>query len=297
MLGWLLARTGFLSPRALHDLNALTYWVGLPALLFVGIAGASPEIGAVRDLMIVTFGATGAGILAAMGLARGLAVPAGARGTFVQGVFRGNLTFIGLPVVMYAFAGPGGTGGSAAASALLVFGPTVVLYNVLAILVLMRRDGDGGPRMPGGALRSLLTNPILIACIAGLVFSLSDTGLPVLVQRTGGAIGQMALPLALLCIGGSLFTTRLSGSLHWALAGALAKVLLLPALGLPLAWLVGLSHEHLRIALILLACPTASASYVLARQLGGDVALASGMILLSNLLALPGLLLVLALTV
>src|SRR5690606_20272906 len=142
----------------------------------------------------------------------------------------------------------------------------------------------------------LLTNPILISCLAGLLVSLSGWSLPSLFQRTLTAVGQMALPLALICIGGTLHATRLRGSLRFALIGSLMKVVLVPAIGWLLAWWVGLSAEHARIMLLLLACPTASVSYVLVRQLHGDEALASSIIVLSNLFAVPAMAVVLAIT-
>ncbi len=74
------------------------------------------------------------------------------------------------------------------------------------------------------------------------------------------------------------------------------KVGAVPALGLGLAWWLGLSPEHTRIVGILLACPTASASYLLASQLGGDDGLASSIVVLSTLLAVPAMIVVLWVT-
>jgi predicted permease len=274
------------------DANRLTYWVGLPCALFYRIAAASPDVAAVGDLLLVGTSATLIAILLAWIAARLLGLPQRSHGTFMQGVFRGNLAFIGLPVVLYAFAGSD----SAEGSALLAFGPMVVLYNFLAVLVLLFAGGVAKRGMMRTVAYRLLTNPILIACLAGLLFSLADISLPSLVQRTLAAIGQMALPLALICIGGTLHTTRLRGSLRHAFIGSLLKVTLVPALGLLLAWWVGLSAEHTRIVLLLLACPTASVSYVLVRQLQGDEALASSMIVISNVLAVPAMAVALAIT-
>jgi predicted permease len=294
-LGWALTRTEFLSTRALQDVNRLVYWVGLPSALFYRIAGASPQVEAVGGLLFVGTAATVLAIVAAAVAARLLRMPAGSHGTFIQGVFRGNLTFIGLPIVLYAFSG-GGSSGNAEGSALLAFGPMVVLYNVLAVVVLLVAGGVGARAMFRSVGYGLLTNPILIACAAGLVFALAEASLPALIERTLAAIGQMALPLALICIGGTLHTTRLRGSLGWAFIGSVMKVALVPLIGLVLAWWVGLSEDHTRIVLILLACPTASVSYVLVRQLQGDEALASSMIVISNLLVVPAMAVVLAIT-
>ena len=101
-LGYLLTRVGFLSERALRDLNSLTYWVGLPSLLVHRVAAAPPEVASVAGLLAVTVGATGVAIAIGVVCGRLLGLAPELRGTFTQGVFRGNLAFIGLPVVMYA---------------------------------------------------------------------------------------------------------------------------------------------------------------------------------------------------
>jgi hypothetical protein len=140
----------------------------------------------------------------------------------------------------------------------------------------------------------LLINPLLIACLAGGLYALAGWPLPVVVERSLTAIGQTALPLALICIGGTLVTVRLRGNLPWVISAALGKVLMMPLLGLAMAKLLNLSADGTRIVLILLACPTAAVSYVVVRQLGGDEALASGSILLSTVLATLSLAVILA---
>ncbi|MEX0729239.1 MAG: AEC family transporter [Aquisalimonadaceae bacterium] len=296
-LGWALVRTGFLSARALHDMNRLTYWVGLPSLLVYRTAASSPEIGTMGGVLIVGFATTLIGALAAVIVARVLAIPLESRSTFVLGVFRGNLIFVGLPIVLYAFSGLGEAAAGVESSLLLVFGPMVVLYNVMAVLVLLHGGGVKRNDALSAAMRGLMTNPILIACIVGLTLSWTATELPMLAERTLSAIGQMALPLALICIGGTLHTTRVHGSLRWAVVGSLMKLLLLPAVGYLLAVQLGLTAEHTLLLLILMACPSATASYVLVRQMGGDEPLASGTILVSHLLAIPAMIVVLVVAI
>lgn len=293
LLGWVLARSGFLPGQALADLNRLSYWVGLPALLFYRIGTAQPEVQGVTGLLLVCTLATLLAIVVAALGAVALRMPGRSYGTFIQGVFRGNLAFIGLPVVLYAFEG---AGAGAEDSALLVFGPLVVLYNVLAVVVLVFSGGGSGRGLIRPALYGLVTNPILISSLAGVLLAVSGWTMPDMAERTLGAVGQMALPLALICIGGTLYTTRIQGSLGWAVAGAMMKVALVPAMGYGLAQAFGLSDEHTRIAMILLACPTASVSYVLARQLRGDEGLAASIVVLANVLAVPALAVVLAVT-
>lgn len=297
LLGWALARSGFVPRDTFSQMNRMNYWFGLPALLIQRIAAAKPEFGDVTGLVTAFTLTTLLGIFAAWGVARIKGMARESVGTFVQGAFRGNLAFVGLPVVLYAFAGSPAASATAESSALLTFGPAVVLYNVLAVTVLLMSAQTG--RQQGRIRRALLgmaTNPILLSCLVGLSLSLAEISLPNAVSRTLSALGQMALPLALICIGGSLHGTRVRGQLGWAATGAAMKVALLPAAGLLIARWMGLTQEHIRIVGILLACPTASASYLLASQMKGDMRLASGIIVMSYLMAIPALVAVLLLT-
>ncbi|TCO78134.1 hypothetical protein EV699_12311 [Plasticicumulans lactativorans] len=288
-LGAALRACGFLSAQALADVNRLAYWVGLPCLTFVSIATAPVALGPATGLFLSVLLATFAGgVLAWYGAAR-CGADRRARGTFVQVAFRGNLAFIGLPVIVYAMPG----NAAVKAATLMVFAPTVALYSVVAVLVLQAsRDGA---RTSGGAWGGVLKNPQLLAAAGGFAWAALGLPLSPALARSLEALGHMALPLALLGIGGSLLGVHLHGQLKPTLIAALIKTALLPLLGWGCAWLFGLSAEHTRAALILLATPTAAASYVLVRQFDGDEAIATGGILLSTLLSAPALALVLLL--
>lgn len=277
------------------EINRLTYYVGLPALLIQRIGTASPDFERIGDMLMVLLLATAVSMLVAFGVAAAWRLPARSLVTFVHGAYRGNLTFIGLPVVIYAFAGSPEASAYEAA-ALVAFVPLVVIYNVVAVTV-MQLPGE---QRPLRALRrvaiGVLTNPILIGTLFGVLLALSPLALPLGIERTLSAVGQMALPLALIGIGAGLYATRIRGRVHWAVAAAALKISIGPLAGVAFGTMFGLGTEELRLALIFLACPTASAAYVLVQQMEGDTALIASTIVLSHLFSLPAMLLVLALT-
>ena len=294
-LGWGLARSGFLSTSAFAEINRLTYWVGLPALLIGRIGAATPSFDAVGGLLVVLLGATAAVIVIAVVVGFLWQMPMRSLMTFSHGAFRGNLTFVGLPVVIYAFTGAPGAG-SYESAALIAFVPMIVLYNIVAV-VMMELPGETSAFVATRrVLTGLVTNPILIATLVGMAIAIFGVSLPVFVDRTLFAVGQMALPLALMGIGAGLYATRLRGRQHWAVGSALLKTAAAPAVGFMLGTWIGLGSEEMRIALIFLACPSAAAAYVLVQQTDGDTALIASTIVLSHLLALPAMVLVLALT-
>ena len=49
-----------------------------------------------------------------------------------------------------------------------------------------------------------MTNPLLLASLAGVLFATFGIHVPSWLMESVSIVGQMALPLALLCIGGTL---------------------------------------------------------------------------------------------
>jgi hypothetical protein len=222
-------------------------------------------------------------------VARFCRVPPASTGTFAQAAFRGNLAFIGLPVVIFAGAG---RADAAITTAVYLLAAVVPFYNIAAVLVLVaRREGLRSLRaLPG----QLLANPLILACVAAAVWAKAGPALPTWSARTLQTLADMALPLALLGIGATLRLEGIRG--HWAAiggAGAL-KVAVGPLLGWALARWLGLGLAETRAVLIFLACPTATVTFVMADQLGGDRSLAAGTVAASTIASFIPLSLILA---
>jgi predicted permease len=264
----------------------LCYWVGMPCLLFGAIARAPADLDAFGPTARAVLLATAGLVAAALVAAAAMRVPFAAVGTFVQATFRGNLAFVGLTVVIFAFAG-GPNAARAEATAVLSLAPIVVVYNVVAVVVLLvsRHRLDRQAVRP--VVRGVVTNPLLLACVLGYLWNTfaqsRGVPLPLVAERTLSLVGGFALPLALLCVGNAVAAAPLTARLAPAAVVALLKTVGGPLLGLAAARLVGAGPMETGIVLILMACPTAVASYVLAEQLDGDTALAAGAVVLSTL--------------
>jgi predicted permease len=194
-----------------------------------------------------------------------LRVPASIRGAFIQCSFHGNLGYIGLAVAFYHL----GADGLARASILAAF--VMILQNFLAVVVLQsHRQGHAGGGRLGAVAGKIVANPVIVAATAGILFSMADVPMPLVVDRSLQILSGLALPMALLIIGGSL-SLKLIKARFTALVGTcLLKLLILPALGVLLYRLAGQAPEDYLPALILLASPTATIAYVLAREMGAD---------------------------
>lgn len=295
-LGAGLAHIKFLGHAFMADLNKLAFWIALPALLFTSANHAAEPGSQLGWLLVVVFVGTLLISLVAWGMSHALRMPGNVRGTLVQSAFRGNLAYIGLPVLAYSFTTmPSEDGNRALATAVIVMVLTMASYNILAVIVLQISQHSGKVSIPK-LIRLIATNPLLIAGILGLVVPLLGLKLPKFVNAALESLGSAAVPIALLCIGGSLAITSLKGRRSWILTAAVLKVVILPLIVYGLARLTGLGPAEQRIALVLTSCPTAAAAFVMAKEMGGDTALASGSIALSTVLSAASLAVVLWVT-
>ncbi len=297
-LGAALARGRFLGREFMIDLNRLVFYLALPSLIFMSIASAEEP----ADDTVRLIGVLAATTLLAAALAWVLAVgvlrlPGAVVGTFVQSAFRGNFLFVGLPILTYALADLGGAERERAmATIFLAITPIMALYNVLAVIVLQasrHRLGRGSFVLMG---LSMARNPLIIACLAGLVFMAAGWSVPVFIGRSLEALGGAAVPVALLCIGGSLHSLRLVGNRRAIVATSIVKVFVGPVIAYAIGSWAGIVGVEMRILLVFAACPTAAAAFIMSKQMGGDESLAAGSIALSTLLSVVSLALALAVT-
>lgn len=298
-LGTVLRRTGFASEAFFKESSRLVFWIGLPALLFRETALAEPQLGTAFGISLILLAGMAACMVLAHLLGRGLGLARPSLASFIQGAYRGNLAYVGLPVVLYALAAAGQDTDRWRAIALLATVPVIPAYNILAVVILAngsQQEPINLSRQGGKLLLGVLSNPLIISCLAGLAYAYSGLPLPLLVDRSLSAVGQMALPLSLLAIGASLRLRAIREGGMPALFSSLIKVLVAPAVGYVLARWMGLASTGLQVALLYLAMPTAVMSYVMAESMGADGQLAGSIVVISTLLAMPVLALVLLLT-
>jgi len=290
LLGAVLRRSGFTPEGMFVQTNRLVFWIGIPCLLFEKTAGAAGQGGpGLRIFMVLLIGMIGCIVLGYL-VSWALRLPRPAVGAFVQAAYRGNLAYLGLPVVFYALAGAGGeTAPELQNLAVMAIAPLIPLYNAAAVLVLLigqKHDEPSFHRRVRHISIQVVTNPLLLACVAGIAWSLTGWPLPLVAARTFGAVGQVALPLALLGIGASLKLDALKDGCVPAAACSLIKVAAAPLIGYFAGRWMGLPGGHLLIAVLFLGCPTAVVSWVMAEQLDGDRHLAAGAVVLSTLLSM-----------
>jgi predicted permease len=272
-------RFRFIGEPFIDTANRLVYYFLLPALLFYKI-GTSNFLEAFNaHLVIGGYAATIATFLAATVLSRNLDITPAERGSFVQGAVRANLAYVGLPVVYSAVGDTGLT------KAGIFLGFIVPLINSLAVVALVTPHGNGKQRGRENARRiayQLATNPVLLSAFFGILWSLFRIPLPTLAGRTLAILSSATLPLSLLCLGGTFSLERARSGFRLAALATGMKVILVTALAVAVYRWMGLTGDDLHVGVIMMGCPAAVVTYVMASQLKGDTDLASTIIVLST---------------
>jgi len=275
-LGFVLARSSFTQESGWHTLERLTYYLFFPALLIERLASAEVSAGEFGRIALV-LGLALAILSALFSVVHRVVSPYGAASSSVyQGSIRFN-TYIGLAVIEALF---GESGLRQAALCLLVYIPAVNILSVIALSLHSASDTGRVRQM----LASVFTNPLVLACAAGLLLSEASFTLPDFAESLLLILSQPALPLGLLAVGAGIRFTSLSLQSKQMLAAITAKLLLFPLLVLFVSLMLGLDGQLARVLLLLSALPAPPSAFILARQLGGDAALMANIISVQSLL-------------
>jgi len=194
-------------------------------------------------------------------------------GPSFSSIFQGATRFHGF--VAIAVIGPlyGDDGVTLAALALAIMVP---LLNVISVVVLsVYGHSDTQPQVIAVA-KKIVTNPLIIACIVGLLFNW--LGLPDILYETIGIIGAGGLGLALLAVGAGMNFGQAAQHKMLLTIGVLTRLIGMPAIVIAMSWLVGLDGTARTVAIIAGAVPTAASAYVMARKMGGNAELMSSIV-------------------
>ncbi len=279
-LGFILKRTLLKPEMQWQGLERLTYYVLFPVLLIQTLVKA--------DLTKVPIGGVGGALfLSALAMSllclalRPLLARSGVDGPAFTSVFQGATrwqTYVALAVSGALY----GDVGLALASVAMV--AIIPLVNVFSVSVLAHYAAPQ-KQSAGAIVMTVVKNPLIWACVVGLLLNVTHFPLPKLWHDVADALGRSSLAIGLLVTGAGL---HLEGMFRPSLAASVTvflKLITMPVLAVALGLAFGLSGPSLVIVAVGSAVPTSSSAYVLARQMGGDAPLLAQIITLQTILA------------
>ena len=257
-------------------LEKLIYFVLFPALLFNSIARTSIDFVAAAPALKTAVVIVLVGIVLAW-LARPLFRPT--EKSFASGfqtAFRFN-SYIGLAIAgrLHGEAGIAAFG--------IIIGLVVPLCNIASVWALARHNN-------ASLWKELIRNPLILATVGGVLYSVSGLPLPEVAQMLISRMGAASLACGLLCVGAALELKNVGKNAGLISYFTVVKLVAMPLAAIFTARALGVTGVYLDMVVLLSALPTATSAYVLAVRMGGDgplVAQAVTISTLAGMLAIP----------
>ena len=278
-IGFAAVRLKLADRPLMEKINSLNFKLFFPFLMFNNVYNARPENMPSLKLML-----TGAVSVLLLVVLLVIAVPKivkenPRRGVIIQGIFRSNFVIYGIPLTTSVF---GPEKSSVCGMMILIM---VSLFNVLGVVVLEMFRENGKIRLKP-LLLGIIKNPLLQGCVAGLLFYLFRLRLPQFLATPVSSLAGVASALALVVLGANLRFDDLKKEARAVSIVLLIRLVLLPLVMVPLAWLIGLRGVELFLVLVIFGTPVATSSYPMAVNMGGDGTLAGLLVFVSTVASL-----------
>jgi len=277
LLGIFLKHIKILDDAFVSASSSLMYKTSIPVLIFTKISRTDFVSIFNGRAVLVLYAGIAAAFITAVIISLLFIRDKKRAGAFIQGSFWGNSVIVGLSLILNVF----GDSGAAAAAIIVAF--IIPVFNSLAVFVLTFSLNRGTTGLFTRIVYKLSRNPLIIAVAIALPFSIFKIPLPVFFSTSLSYLASMALPLALIGIGGSLSFSSLRADSMLSIAASGIKIIITPVVVVSLSLLIGIHGELLGVLFIISATPTAISSFILAEAMGSDRQLAANIIVITTL--------------
>ena len=279
LLGMLFRKLGWMDEVFAAKMNKFVFLVPLPVLLFEQLA--TVDFSEVWDIKFILFcfvvtaiSITISTVISLLWKDRSI------KGEFIQATYRSSAALLGIAFIQNIY-------GTVGMAPLMIIG-SVPLYNVMAVVVLsFFKPGNNSfdKALVKKTLKGIVTNPIIIGIVAGFVWSALKLPMPLILHKTVSSIGATATPMGLMSMGATFDMKKATSKMKPTLVAVFMKLIGFCAIFLPVAAMLGFRNEQLIAILVMLGSATTVSSFVMARSMGHEGTLSSGVIMMTTLLS------------
>lgn len=279
LLGMLFRKLGWMDEVFAAKMNKFVFLVPLPVLLFEQLA--TVDFSEVWDIKFILFCFVVTAISITIStLISLLWKDRSIKGEFIQATYRSSAALLGIAFIQNIY-------GTVGMAPLMIIG-SVPLYNIMAVVVLsVFKPGNNSfdKALVKKTLKGIATNPIIIGIVAGFVWSALKLPMPSILHKTVSSIGATATPMGLMSMGATFEMKKATSKMKPTLVAVFMKLVGFCAIFLPMAALLGFRNEEMIAILVMLGSATTVSSFVMARSMGHEGTLSSGVIMMTTLLS------------
>lgn len=285
-LGFFMQRRGEAGQAFIDQASYFVFNYCLPCLLFFSVVDS--EVDYAKQMVLIAAGIIITFILffgSELYAKRFISKPAD-QGVFVQGIFRSNMAIIGLATVANAYGEEGLSIGA------VYMGIVTILFNILAVITLSRVSKSVDDTWTGRSMmvvKRLFTNPLIIALLSAFAYkALPLPPITGVIHKTGDLLAAVALPLALICAGASIDLKSMLHLSGLSMQASIGRIVIAPIIAIIVGLSFGLTGVHMGVLFLMVASPTAAASYVMAKAMGGNDILAANILAFTTVVGMFG---------
>ena len=135
-------------------------------------------------------------------------------------------------------------------------------------------------------LKQVIKNPLIIATLLGIIFIILKINIPKPIYKTLSDISKIATPLAFIVLGAELEFGNMVKNIKYLISANILRLIGNPLITVGVGKLVGFQGIELVALLSMSACPTAVASYTMAKEMNADGDLAGEIVATTSMLSI-----------
>lgn len=274
-IGVAMRKGGITDRETMKKVDKMSFKVFIPMVMFKNVY--TMDLSTFDSPLFIVYGLLGLTVmfLVALFLVPRLMKRRDSASAMGQAIMRPNYILFGVAVAESIY-------GDGNISAIMLLGAiTIPVFNAMSTVVL--EVGRNSSASFGKLMKAVATNPLLVTAAAAILLNATGIRLPAMVEDVAWDIAALATPLSFLSLGVSLNVGSILGNRRTLAVGVLTRLVLVPAVFLGLAVLLGIRGPQLCGLMILFAAPTAVSSYPMAIAMDADGELAGQMVVFTTL--------------
>lgn len=278
VLGYYASRTGLLSAGTVKEMNRYVFRVFFPILVFYNIYQADLS-GGINFKLLLFAGSAIVIFMAAVTFMYGhIEKDPHKKGVMSQASFRSNFVSFVIPIAATLY------GEKELGNLPLLIATMIPLLNTLSVICL--EIFRGGNINIVKILKGVAANPVIRASLIGIFLIVTKIRMPYLLEKAVLDLSRAATPLSLIMLGATFRFEAVKENIRRLLLALSCKLIIFPAVTLPIAIALGFRGIDILGLLILFGAPVAVASYSMAIQMDGDNELAAEVVVFSSLFSI-----------
>lgn len=199
------------------------------------------------------------------------------RGAMIQAMFRSNIVLMGLPIAINLF----GKGNVTSVAVVLMF--IVPAYNVVAVILFEKLRGGSANAL--SIIKGIITNPLIVGGIIACIVMGLRLEVPGVLYQTIVSLSDATTPIAMILLGASLSLDGFSDDRPKVVLCSFVKLVVFPAIAIGAAVWLGFRDVELIAIILMVATPTALASFAMSSSMGGNGRLSAEVVVATSIAA------------